>query len=133
MSLDAWTRELGTQQGRITPLGAAASSGEKVFCLGWDVAGHFDEFAHGDFAQIEQTATFTADTKLFRVRASVRPPLVIPDDFEWTLSLLVDGVEAVTVTLVAGANTRIYDLAANVSKLAGPHTIAVRLLFDRVS
>lgn len=130
--LDAWTRELATKQGRITPaLGAVA--GTKAFCLGFDTPGHAAVLAPGDFAQIEQEATFTPGTRIFRMSARVRPPTLIPTGYKWVLSLLVDDVEMTSIRLDAGGPTRTRTLDANVSKLAaGNHfvTIRLRLLTD---
>ncbi len=128
MSLNAWTRELGTRQGRIAPLGVTPPAGAEAFCLGFDLPNHFDQLVDGDYAQVEQVATFTPGTKIFRARAIMRPPRVVPDGVRWVLSMLVDGVELTAIELRPGGPTRARLLSANVSKLSGgAHTVTLRL------
>ncbi len=130
MDRDAFTRELGLRQGRIQPAGVAPLAGSHVFCLGWDGEGHYEELAPGDFVQIEQEATFTPGTKVFRATAIVRPPSYIPPGHKWVLRLLVDDVVLVEHRLIEGGRTRQLVLSANVSKVApGNHFVTLRLQF----
>ncbi len=128
--LTPWTRELGTQQGRITPAVVVPPAGTKVFCLGWDLPDHFDELVIGDYAQVSQTAAFAAGARLLRVTALVRAPRVIIAGTRWIVEVLIDNVVRVRHVLVAGAPIRRRNFSINVSKLAaGSHTVTLRLRF----
>ena len=129
--LTAFNRALGTKQGRIKPAHAIPFSGEYVFCLGHDDPGHTDDIAPGDFALVEQHATFEAGTKLLRLKASVRPPKEVPPGHKWVLELLVNDKLAVAADLVPGMRQRRRSFALNVSKLdhAKKHFVTARLRF----
>lgn len=130
MLLNAFTREVGTRQGRIAPTGVTPVQSTHVFCLGIDGTDAYDVMTPGDFVQVEQEATFTPGTKLFRVTAQVRPPAVIPNGYKWVFQILVDDVVLVEHRLVAGDVTRTRAFALNVSKLAaGDHIVTMRLRF----
>lgn len=129
MPLDAFTRELGTQQGRIAPTGATAE-GDYVFCLGFDTPEHTEQLAEGNYVQVSQSVTFTAGTKLLRASCTLRPPATAPTGLDWYFIVFIDGVEYVRQKLEAGSRTRTRSFACNISKLAGgAHTLAFRLLF----
>lgn len=128
--LDAWSRDLGTNQGRIEPVGAVAPAGAMVLCLGFDTPLRFEELAPGDFVQVAQEAGFAAGARVLRITAIVRPPAVIPAGYKWVLSLRIDDDEHASYRLVAGGPTRQKNFAANISKLAsGSHVVTLRLQF----
>lgn len=127
---DAFSRQLGTAQGRIAPAGTSPLAGSAVMCLGFDGASRFEMLAPGDFVQVEQQATFTAGTKLFRIPVIVRAPASIPAGYKWCVRILLDDTLVVEHRIVAGDTTRRRDFAINVSKVAaGNHIITVRLVF----
>ena len=126
MALAAWNRELGTTQGRISPVGFAPPQGEFVFVLGRDLPGLRQKLDVGDFVEVRQTADF-GDAKLVRFRSRMRPPESIPAGLAWKASLRVDGAERASALLAPGRTRDRVDLAANVSKLTGDHELAFRL------
>lgn len=125
----AWSRELGTNQGRITPSEVSPPAGTFVFCLGFDEPGRFEALRPGDYAEVEQTATFAVGAKLFRVTAVVRPPTAaVPENTRWAFQLIIDEKLYAQHILASGSVLRTRQLAANISKLpAGAHTVKLRL------
>ena len=122
--MDAWTRGLGTTQGRIA---ASAPEGSFVFELGSSEAGAFQAFNIGDYSEVSQAADLTG-LALLRATALLRPPAVATPGCAWKYRLLVDGVERASQVLVPGHPRRRADLAANVAWMGGGvHTIAFRL------
>jgi hypothetical protein len=120
--------EFGTRQGRISPLGVVPPEGSFVYTLGYDLPLHSAILSINDYIQITQSATFTAGTKLFRMRVRMRSPIQIPQGLKWILTLSIDGVERTRRTLVANALRDLFDLAANVTNLGGgAHAVALRL------
>lgn len=126
MALTAWNRELGTTQGRVVPQGFAPPEGTFAFVLGRDLPGLAQKLAVGDRVEVKQTASF-GDTKLLRLRARMRPPVVAPVGVAWKASLRIDGVERASALLTPERTRDRLDLAANVSKLVGDHELAFRL------
>lgn len=127
MAFDAFTRALGTQQGRIAPVLAAPVQGSYVVCLGNDLAGRTATLNVGDHVELTQVADFGA-TKVLRVNAMLRPPKTIPVGAAWIFSVRIDGVVLVARTIEAGRPRALHDLAASVAHLApGNHTLAFRL------
>jgi hypothetical protein len=117
MELTAFTSRLGEGQGRL---------GLGVFVLGDDEPGRTFEFARGDHVKATQVVDLTGVT-LVRTSLKVRTPKRMPLGFAWEVSIVVDGVKYPCVTLRAGVERSLDDLAANVSKLTGQHTVGVRL------
>lgn len=117
MELTAFTSRLGEGQGRLGP---------GVFVLGDDEPGRTFELARGDHVEVTQVVDLTGVT-LVRSSMKVRPPTRMPLGFTWELSIVVDGVKYSGVTLRVGSERTLDDLAANVSKLTGQHTVGVRL------
>jgi hypothetical protein len=117
MELTAFTSRLGEGQGRLGP---------GVFVLGDDEPGRTFELVHGDHVEVTQVVDLTGVT-LVRTSMKVRTPKRIPPGFAWEVSIAVDGVKHASVTLRAGSERSLDDLAANVSKLTGQHTVGVRL------
>ena len=126
MSLNAFTRELGTTQGRLVPQGFVPPEGTYAFVLGRDVPGLNQRLAVGDFVEVSQTADF-GGASFVRLQAGVRPPKAMPAGLFWTASLRVDGLELASADLGPGRTRDFSDIAANVSKLAGDHQLAFRL------
>jgi hypothetical protein len=117
MELTAFTSRLGEGQGRLLP---------GVFVLGDDESGRTFELAHGDHVEVTQVVDLTGVT-LVRTSMKVRTPTLMPPGFAWEVSIVVDGVKYASVALRRGVERALEDLAANVSKLAGQHTVGVRL------
>lgn len=117
MELSAFTSRLGEGQGRLGP---------GVFVLGDDESGRTFELARGDHVEVTQVVDLTGAT-LVRMSMRVRTPKRMPPGFAWEVSIVVDGVKYAGVTLRPGSERALDDLAANVSKLTGPHTVGVRL------
>lgn len=117
----------GAEPQEVGPQGLiAAPEGEHVFCLGYELAGLFHRFAAGDFSQIEQDEDFGA-TNIVRVVALIRSTDAMPSTLAWRFSLLLDGVIYTSRILEPGRDRVLVDIAANVSKLVGNHTLAFRL------
>lgn len=127
MTLNAFTRELGTRQGRIAPVGASPVAGNYVFCLGLD--GKRTEILQpGDFVQVAQQSTFEPGTKVIHIHATIVPPHAMPSGYRWRVSLLVDDV-VIAGQIIDRPRTRRF--SANVSKMSsGEHVVAVRLSLE---
>lgn len=124
MALTAFTSRLGLGQGRLaTPL---AASGEYAFVLGDLEPGRFFELAVGDHAELTQTTDLTG-VKLVRATLRLQVPAGLSPGLAWEAALVVDGVPLAKARTRPGRERVLTDLAANVSKLAGPHTVGVRL------
>jgi hypothetical protein len=117
MELTAFTSRLGEGQGRL---------GLGVFVLGDDETGRTFELARGDHVEVTQVVDLTGVT-LVRTSMKVRSPARMPQGFAWEVSIVVDGVKYASVSLRAGSERTLDDLAANVSKLTGQHAVGVRL------
>jgi hypothetical protein len=117
MELTAFTSRLGEGQGRLGP---------GVFVLGDDEPGRTFEFARGDHVEVTQVVDLTGVT-LVRTSLKVRTPKRMPPGLAWEVSIVVDGVKYSGVNLRARSERTLDDLAANVSKLTGQHTVGVRL------
>ncbi len=121
MELDAFSSRLGDGQGRIE-----TSAGETSFVLGNLEPGRMFELRQGDYAEVVQTTDLTAVT-LVRARCTLVVPPGLPANLAWEASILVDGVRLASTTCGASRARDLTDLAANVSKLAGDHEVAIRL------
>lgn len=124
--LNAWTRELGTTQGRIIPVNFVPIDGVWVLCLGRDLAALEQDLNVGDFVQIEQTADFDS-TEVVEISVRLRSSSALPSPRRWKVQLLIDSVERAVRILRDGEEVD-QKLAANVSQLApGNHALALRL------
>jgi hypothetical protein len=121
VELDAFTSRLGLGQGRLP-----ASSGTFEFVLGDAELGRWATLVLGDRVGLTQQANLT-DVDLVRVQATLRVPASLPPTLAWEASIVVDGVKAARTSCAAGRTRRLTDLAANVSRLSGMHTVEVRL------
>lgn len=128
MGLTAWTRDVGTIQGRIQPQGwTPQDTGLWVFCLGRDEPGFGDRINEGDAVQVSQGGTWSAQGSLLYIPARLRSPLAVPLGVWWRFSVLVDGVEVVGKTFAPRGTRDLNDLAISLGTLTGTHTIAFQL------
>ena len=124
MALTAFTSRMGQGQGRLaTPL---ATSGDYAFVLGDVEPGRLFELAPGDWAEVTQSTDVTG-VKLLRALLRLRVPSSTPAGLAWEASLVVDGAKYASVRARPGRERLVTDMAANVSKLSGVHTVGVRL------
>ena len=125
MDLDAFTSRLGLGHGRIRPASLPAGSGEYAFVLGEDEPGRFFELGLGDHTEVTQSTDLTG-VKLVRALLRLRVPASTPAGLAWEASLVVDGTALARMRAKPGRERLVTDLAANVSKLSGVHTVGVR-------
>lgn len=124
MALTAFTSRIGRGQGRLaTP---KATGGEYAFVLGDDEAGRLFELEPDDHAEVTQQTDLTG-VMLVRALLRLRVPASTPAGLAWEASILVDGTKLARMQARPGRERLVTDLAANVSKLSGLHTIGVRL------
>ncbi len=124
MARTAFTSRLGRGQGRL--LTAKATGGDYAFVLGEDEPGRFFELGLGDHAEVAQSTDLTG-VKLVRALLRLRVPASTPAGLAWEASVVVDGTALARMRAKPGRERLVTDLAANVSKLAGVHTVSVRL------
>ena len=121
MALTAFTSRLGRSQGRIR-----GTAGDWSFVLGELEEGQFCELAPGDHVEISQELDLT-DQDLFRADLCLRVPEELLASLAWEAQLRVDGITRASARSKPGRARHITDLAANLSKLTGVHTLAIRL------
>ncbi|MCP3167333.1 hypothetical protein [Myxococcus qinghaiensis] len=126
MALTAFTSRLGLGQGRIRPQRGTPASGEYLFVLGDEEPGRRFELAPGDFAEVTQAVDVTS-VDLVRAALRLRVPSAAPAGLAWEASLVVDNVKYARCLGRPGRERLLGDMAANVSKLSGVHTVGVRL------
>lgn len=124
MALTAFTSRLGRSQGRLS--NPSASEGDYAFVLGDEEPGRFFELAPGDHAEVTQETDLT-DVMLVRAILRLRVPASTPAGVAWEASIVVDGAKLARMRARPGRERLVTDLAANVSKVAGLHTVGVRL------
>ena len=124
MALSAFTNRLGRGQGRLAT--SKATSGDYAFVLGDDEPGRLFELAPGDHAEVTQNTDLTG-VMLVRAFLRLRVPASTPAGLAWEASIIVDGAKLAAMRARPGRERLVTDLAANVSKLSGLHTIGVRL------
>lgn len=124
MALTAFTSRLGRGQGRL--LTPKATGGDYAFVLGEDEPGRFFELAPGDHAEVTQSTDLTG-VMFVRALLRLRVPRSCPSGFAWEASIVVDGNKLARMRARPGRERLVTDLAANVSKLSGLHSIGVRL------
>jgi len=131
MARTAFDAQLGTTQGRAlaTSVGTVAPSGDYLFVLGDADHGRLHDLAVGDHAELQQAVDLTG-VDLVRAQLRLRVPASTPADRRWVVSIRVDGAPLAQATAKAGRERALTDLAANVSKLTGVHTVAVRLALE---
>lgn len=126
MELDAFRARLGDGQGRVAPANAPPGFGDVLFVLGDDAPGWTFELAQGDHAEVVQDTDLTG-LAFVRAHLALRTPADVASGLAWEVSILVDGVKRARALGTAGRTRVLTDLAANVSKLNGVHTVGVRL------
>jgi hypothetical protein len=119
--LDAFTARLGVGQGRVVGDGGTAT-----FVLGDVDVGRVFDLVAGDHVEVTQPIDVTGLT-LVRASLRLRMPAVMPTGLAWEASIVVDGIKHARAACAPGRARTIADLAANVSKLSGVHTVGVRL------
>jgi hypothetical protein len=124
MALTAFTSRLGRGQGRL--LTSKATGGDYAFVLGEDEPGRFFELGLGDHTEVTQSTDLTG-VKLVRALLRLRVPASTTAGLAWEASLVVDGTTLARMRARPGRERLVTDLAANVSKLSGVHTVGVRL------
>ena len=125
MARTAFDSRLGTGQGR-TPGPSGFATGDHVFVLGDAQPGWTALLNVGDHAEVTQEADLT-EADLVRARLRLRVPADVPAGLAWEASLTVDGEKRARTLGRPGRTRDVLDLAANVSKLSGTHTVGVRL------
>jgi len=75
---------------------------------------------------VTQSTNLTG-VKLVRALLRLRVPASTPPGLAWEASLVIDGAALARMRAKPGRERLVTDLAANVSKLAGVHTVGVRL------
>lgn len=126
MAFTPFHAALGTRQGRLTPVGFQPTSGDFAFVLGSDSEGDVHDFAIGDHAEVQQAADLTSEN-FVRARVRLRNATVVPAGVNWEASITVGGVKKATMLLAPSRSRDRADMAANVSKLSGIHTVGLRL------
>jgi len=121
VELDAFTSDLGRSQGRVL-----GSEGRPVLVLGDLQLRRVAELTPGDFVEAQQLIDLTAE-HLVRARGSLRVPDDLPEGLAWEVSLTIDGVKRARLRARGGETKAIDDLAANVTRDRGVHTVAIRL------
>jgi len=117
---------LDTEQGRLEPDGAEASSGDHVVVLGSDREGVYGRLAAGDLVQIAQDVDLT-DDELLRVSMALRTPDDVPSGYAWKAALYLDDEEHASTLGWAGKTRALTDYAIPVAHLTGDHVFGIRL------
>jgi hypothetical protein len=120
-SFDAFSARLGLSQGRIEE-----ETEDHVFVLGDIEPGYFHDLEPGDRAEVVQETDLT-DIHLVRTGLKMSVPENLPSSLTWEVSIIVDGTKRARATCPSGRAREITDLAANVSKMSGVHSVGVRL------
>lgn len=126
MTLTAFTSRLGVGQGRLLAVPGSESESDHVFVLGERERGRLFNLVPGDRAEVTQTVDLTG-VVLVRAALSLDVPESVPMGLAWEASLVIDGVNFATARGRRGRQRALTDLAANVSKANGVHTVGVRL------
>ncbi len=122
MEFDAFSARLGESQGRIRPMDGE----EFVFVLGDREAVYFHELTTGDYAEVVQETDLT-DVDFVRAEMTLCISDSLPAGFAWEVSIIIDGTKFARAACPTGRTRVIADLAANVSKTSGGHSVGVRL------
>jgi hypothetical protein len=124
MALTAWNQQLGTEQGRLAPVGYTPTQGSYAFALGNDVAGRCVRIQAGDFVEVEQTADLGGST-LLRFNGRMRAPLQLPQVV--LVNSAAPAVYRVTINgtdydYTAGASDSVVSIAAGLVALINADT-----------
>ncbi len=126
MTFTPFTFAFGSRQGRIQPRGFDPPNGDFAMVLGSDLLGDAAELEVGDSIEINQSIDLTTGN-FFRAQLRLRNAGTLPSDINWQVSIVVDGIKASSMTVAQGRQRDRFDMAANVSKLSGFHTVGFRL------
>ena len=126
MAFTPFNAALGTRQGRLEPVGFEPTSGDFAFVLGSDRGGDVHDFEIGDQAEVQQDVDLTSEN-FVRANIRLRNATVVPAGVDWEASITVGGVKKARMLLAPGRTRDRADMAANVSKLTGVHTVGLRL------
>ena len=122
----AFTRLLGTTQGRIKPANASAVQGDYVAVLGSDVPGVVATFNLNDGVLLAQTADLTG-IDFIRINATVRPPASMPAGVKWQLQWGLGGAINGQRDIPPGRTTTIRDAVISTHLYTGNQAIRIRL------
>src|SRR5690606_41518468 len=100
--------------------------GEDACAIADAAPGRLFALAPGEHTAVTQQ-TDLAGVMLLRALLRLRVPASTPPGLAWEASILVDGAKLAAMRARPGRERLVTDLAANVSKLSGLHTIGVRL------
>ncbi len=126
MTFTPFTFAFGTRQGRIQPRGFDPPDGDFAMVLGSDLLGDAAELEVGDSIEVNQSVDLTAG-KFLRAQLRLRNVGTLSSGINWQISIVVDGIKAARMTITPGRQRDRFDMAANVSKLSGFHTVGFRL------
>ena len=126
--MNPFTSELGIVQGRIVPQVYTPTEGEYAFVLGSDTPGYIYDFNIDDSVEINQIIDVTG-INFIRLDAQFRSP-EMPDGVYWVFRMLIDNFPYAWKLLTPGKIINSSDMAANVSKLAGPVILSLRLTLE---
>ena len=126
VTLTAFTSRLGVGHGRLLAVPGSESENDHVFVLGERERGRLFNLAPGDRAEVTQTVDLTG-VVLVRAALSLDVPESVPMGLAWEASVVVDGVKLASARARRGRERVLTDLAVNVSKANGVHTVGVRL------
>lgn len=126
MAFTAFNAALGAQQGRLQPAGFVPTSGDFAFVLGSDAPGDVHDLEVGDRAEVQQSVDLTAEN-FVRARLRLRNAGAVPAGVNWEASITIDGAKQASMLLAPDRTRDRADMAANVSKLSGVHTVGLQL------
>jgi len=126
MAFTPFNAALGTRQGRLEPVGFEPTSGDFAFVLGSDREGDIHDFEVGDRAEVQQDVDLTGEN-FVRAQIRLRNATAVPAGVNWEASITVGGAKKASMLLSPGRTRDRADMAANVSKLTGVHTVGLRL------
>lgn len=126
MPITAWTRGFGVNQGRVRPVNFLPPSGFFAFAFGSDIPGQVEQLKTGSFHRVYQEGTHVG-AKIIRFRGRVRPPAEAVEDSAFKASMLLNGTEVMSHTLVPGWERELRDWAMNVSQISGANEVSWQL------
>ena len=126
MAFTPFNAVLGTRQGRLDPKGFMPTTGEYAYVLGSDLSGEMYDFNIGDYSEVTQDIDLS-EVNFIRAQIRLRNALEIPQGVNWEASIAIDGEKKTTMKIKLRRTRDRSDMAANVSKLTGVHTVGLRL------
>ena len=126
MAFSPFDAALGARQGRLQAMGPVQGPASHVYVLGSDLPGYSHQLAIGDYAEVRQEVDLTG-MDLVRAYIRMRNAKELPAGVNWQVSMAVGGVKMASMIVAPGRSRARRDMAANVSKLGGLHTVGLRL------